>query len=218
MHDGPADPLRHLHERVVQGDRPAIEELTAALLRDVSGALGRSLPGVDSDVVSDAVEDAILEYLKRPTRFDPSRGVPLVQFIRMLAYRNLQDAWRADRRLAATETRAASEYPLIYHPRLWSDDRMDVERLYRAGRAVCAEGEYTAFCLWAAGERSTDVLARALGLSDRPRSEQQRAVKQFKDRIRKAVERHLRRGGHHVVSGLQRDPHSPTLHFELFHG
>jgi hypothetical protein len=72
--------LSQLHEGVIAGEPGALDELASRVLRDVPPRLRRRFPLASADIVTDAVEDAILEYAANPSRFDPSRGVDLRHF------------------------------------------------------------------------------------------------------------------------------------------
>jgi hypothetical protein len=98
--------LAALHLRVCNGDAAAREELVAAALR----SLPRGIRIGDRDAATEAVVDAILEYLSRPGRFDPDRGVPLERYLHLAAMRNLQNHHRSELRRHARERLYAQEH------------------------------------------------------------------------------------------------------------
>jgi len=107
----PSDPERHtgsaqdrgaeliaLHRRLLCEDGQALEELTALLLPYLGALLRRTLRPRDADLVNDAAEDALLDYLGNPSIFDPLRGVSLDRFLYVIALRRFWNHLRAARR------------------------------------------------------------------------------------------------------------------------
>jgi len=77
-----------LHEEILAGRTELIDEIAKRLLGIVHQRLRHSLRRIPDDFLADAVEDAILDYVKAPHRFCANRGVPLEGFIHMAARRN----------------------------------------------------------------------------------------------------------------------------------
>lgn len=192
-HDALAETLLRLHERAVDGDQAAVDELVTALLPVLHRRLRRAFPSVPADLAADAATDAILDYVRSPGRFDRNRGVALEQFLYRAGWRNLADAVDSERRRQLREHNYASS-PLSL--RNDDDDRADLEGdeiedelEHRVLAAARNDAERRACRYLVAGERATSVIARALELLHLPTAEQRREVKRFKDRLLKRIAR-----------------------------
>src|SRR5437868_5362322 len=98
MRDPPdPDTLRALHQRLVGGDRLASEELSRLLLPSLLEDIARRFPRVDEQLISDGVNDAVLDYCACPAQFDVSRNVPLEEFLATAAWRNVDNLLIAER-------------------------------------------------------------------------------------------------------------------------
>jgi hypothetical protein len=68
------DPGLSLHQRLVAGDLTASAELAELYLPIVTDRLERIFPHVDdAHLVDTAVEDAILNYIERPSQYNPEK-------------------------------------------------------------------------------------------------------------------------------------------------
>jgi len=99
------DPHLVEHQRLLAGEPDACERLAAALLREVTPVVHRIVRCPDRGGVEEAVDDAILDYVWRPGRFDPSRGT-LINFIITAAVRNVWNFHRAAARRRTAEDEA----------------------------------------------------------------------------------------------------------------
>jgi len=181
------DELIHsLHERVLREDVAALNELAACLLRILVPRLRRAYRHASTDFVSDACEDAILEYAINPWRFDSTRGVALARFVQLAAARNLRNLMQAERRRRNREARYANEQSRASTNAV--DGRyFDTRRVVNSVAAGGAERK--ALTAWLDGERDTARLATLLKLSHLALSEQRSEVKRFKDRMIKRLSR-----------------------------
>src|SRR5579863_9040337 len=84
-----------LYRRLLDGDPTAPERLVAAYVLPLQRILRRRHPALPREVVADAANDALLSLIDRPERFDPGRGVSLLNFLVMIGDRNLIDQLRA---------------------------------------------------------------------------------------------------------------------------
>jgi hypothetical protein len=184
--------LAALHARLAQGDGQAFDQLAEYLLPLLKRKLQHAFPAAIHDLICDAVEDAILEYGGRPSRFDPSRGVPLDHLLLCSARRNLQNLLQADSRRRIRERKYAEhvyhtlcryQFPATFktHSRAWllsaATNAMERDTLQR----------------WLDGDSSTVTLAAALGFSDLSVEQKQKAVKQFKNRLVRRLRRKAER-------------------------
>lgn len=187
-----------LHARVLARHDYAVEALIERLLPVLTHLVRRSFPATSDDLVLNAVEDALLDYVKRPDQFDRSRGVPLLAFLRLASLRNLSNSVRAESRRMARQQRYIEEAMACWKPS-WrhgasgeqDDVSMDVQD--RLAHLVTSE-EQPAMALWLQGERRTGPLAMALGIAHLSVAEQRRQLKRIKDRLRNRLKRLVRRG------------------------
>jgi hypothetical protein len=199
--DGAAHPtateIAVLHERILIGHPEAVEALIERLLPILTALVQRSFPRASEDLVVDGVEDALLEYAKAPQKFDRSRGVPLLVFLRLAAVRNVSNLVRGDSRRRALERKLAEQaQPAGWTMPLDQSDSSD-DGLTDSIQAVLATStdpeEQAVVALWLKGERRADPLGRALGIGHLPIDEQRRDLKRLKDRLRNRIKRFLRK-------------------------
>jgi RNA polymerase sigma-70 factor, ECF subfamily len=172
-----------LHHRLTTGDRTVVEDLVRQLMDAVHSRLRRSFRYVPDADVWDATEDAILDYIVRPESFDASRGIALERFIHMAAWRNLANIVAASERRRAREDRHAPPPSCV----VTTDPEPPAPQL---SLCIVDPAERRAARLWLAGEKRTQPIAAALGMSSLSTGEQRREVKRFKDRL---LKRFLRR-------------------------
>jgi len=68
------DPGLNLHQRLVAGDLTASAELAELFLPIITDRLARIFPQLDDVCMVDtAVEDALLNYIERPTQYKPEK-------------------------------------------------------------------------------------------------------------------------------------------------
>src|SRR5205823_55085 len=95
---GDDNELFRLHRKILAGSALAAERIAELLLPILNERTARRFPGLDEHLVSDAVTDALLNYLSRPQRFDPGRNVFLRSFIARKAEWRIQDGLLAESR------------------------------------------------------------------------------------------------------------------------
>jgi hypothetical protein len=94
---------------VLRGDDMARELVTSQLLDTLVPRLRGRFRAARADAITDAVADAILQYLRDPHGFDAVRHRSLEGFIWMLARRNLCNTIRADRRATTRDVEYARQ-------------------------------------------------------------------------------------------------------------
>lgn len=181
--------LTVLQARLVGGDREAAEQFTAALLPYLIRRVRRRFPRAPGDLRADAVEDALLDHLRRPARFDCSRGVPLEGYLFHTARRNLANSLDGERRRKAREAKYATEMSSVVSAE--EAPEREATKSLLASTAAASSIEERAARLWLSGERSTSALAEALQIMGLPAAQQHSEVKRFKDRVVKRVLRRL---------------------------
>lgn len=179
-----------LHARVLALDPIARPDVFRALMDPLIEALRRDRPSCTEDEVRDSALDAVLAYLDDAQKYDPGKG-RLSTYVMNIAKKRAVDRLRA--RMAAS--RRDAEYAEVVELRA-RDPKEALEAEVEAKQAweiiekeMPQERDRRVLRHILEGERSTDVLAAALGLTGMPVGEQRRLVKQQRDRVIKFLER-----------------------------
>lgn len=201
------DEQRQLWERLRSNDPVASSDLCVCYYEWLIAALARRYPWVDPHDVATAAHDALVNLIKNPTSYDPTRQ-SLDAYLRMSADGDLKNRLsreqRHRRRRADLEAVEASAEIGNYHQGGLDDpeavviaqetvaerrrrQQEELERLRRSS-ALTPE-EQTVLDLEQAGEHRTEIIARALGWDGLPLPEQRRRIKQVKDRLKKRQQR-----------------------------
>lgn len=180
--------LMDLHQRLLLQDAAAEEAVVIALRPSLIRMTRRAFADTPREAIVDAVHDALIDYIRRPQRFDPDRGVPLHRYLEIAASRNMQDYRRRERRRQQREYRYARERLPIATAAATST-ATHANLLRAALDAVCEPRELAAARAWVSGERRTSALASLLGASELQPPERAREVKRFKDRLLKRLGR-----------------------------
>jgi hypothetical protein len=181
----------------------ALEEVTRRVDRRAGRLLAWAGATVRADAVHDAAVSACLSYVKRPQQYDPQRtSGGLLPYLVLAAQRDLLNARAAIKRqhqeapLSLVELRRAHRNTELTPVGVGEPSNMDAADGGAEERALAPmlelmkdERERTVLRLMAAEERHTEAFAAALQLGYLPPEEQRRAVKQYKDRIKKRLER-----------------------------
>ncbi|WNG39630.1 sigma-70 family RNA polymerase sigma factor [Archangium violaceum] len=188
----PADELV-LHQRVLEGDPVAPADVFMTYTERIVKILMRKL-GCDEDAAHDSAVDAVWSYLEHPDRYDLSKGRG-----RLFPYLMQAARHRALDRLSSAASRARREQDFASvveqqarTPKEVMEDSVEanlvlnllVERGYLKNTR-----DWAALRLLVHGERSTERLAEALGLTSLSGDELKRAVKRHRDRLMKLLER-----------------------------
>jgi DNA-directed RNA polymerase specialized sigma24 family protein len=173
-------------------DRSASGDFAAAWLPDLVAFLTRPHLTTDEALVQEASGTAIIDFLKAPDRFDPSKR-SLEGYLRMAAEGDLRNAIERDARRRRREV----SFPVELDPAAGneSDDerpRLDDFPELVAVRDALPEADRAVFELIEAGVRATAPYAELLGLAGLPPDEQAAAVKRAKERILKRFQRAAR--------------------------
>ena len=184
-----------LHQRLLSDDPVVTEEMFRILAPDLERHLRVRFPslaaGVDPDIRTLAVYEALTDYFKNPGKYKPDkRG--LMGYLRMAARRDMQNLLRKE--YGRLKRRASFE-----SVEFWLSDGNDVSgrvaedidgrRMIEDLKQGMTSEERAVFDLMLDGERSTEVAADAMNIGHLPLGEQAREVKRVKDRIKKRIQR-----------------------------
>ena len=185
------DPLR-LHARCVAKEPGALDVLAGVLLKRITPCLERAFPLVPWDYAADAATDAVVEYALNPARFDPSRGVSIVDFVSLIGRRRLANRLRAEAARTRRETRWVAAQPPGAVPG-FGDPRSDIDLWAAIMEVTIDPRERRAAEAWLDGGRH-EAIAIALGAGHLPGAQQRREARRFKDRLVKRLSRYVRLG------------------------
>ena len=191
----PSDELLILHNRLLDEDPTATVDIFDAVAHKLEGYLRYRFPdlapGADPYIYVSAVYDTLTDYFKNPGKFDPDkRG--LMGYLRMAAYRDMQNLFDKERRHAKRRTSLDDVEFSASDGNDFSSaviDRIETQRIRDELSRDMTGQEVIVFDLMVKGERSTEVAADALRIAHLPLDQQKREVKRIKDRITRRIRR-----------------------------
>jgi len=180
------------HDRFLRGDESASSELVNHLLEPVSLRLADRWPGIDRAIINDAVEDALMSYLRHASYYNPAKA-RLDTFIAFVATRDLLNAIRkgarrrrADESLATNLAHMSTLHVEGHGP---APSAFDPVAALRQLTTNWSPKEQMFMCARLEGEHRTSKLAAILGLEEASATKQRIAVKQMTDRLRLRLRR-----------------------------
>lgn len=184
-----------LHLQFLNEDVTAFARIAEQLLAPLNASLQRKFPAHDPHLVETAVNDALLAYYHNPQTFDSSKR-SLKGYLYMSARGDLLNTIEREKfpeafvELDALATEYEVEIPdgADWQEKIFARHSPVWERV-RELLDGPVDQEFVELML--DGERSTLEYARVLGITERPAPEQEKIVKQNKDRLKKFLQRHL---------------------------
>jgi hypothetical protein len=197
-----------LHRRLLAADPVAPADIALAYLMPVIAALKVKYPFTDYNLLSDSATEAFLNYVVRPSSFDPARR-GLFGYLKMSAEGDLKNALAKQKleqaRLVSLESfvelsgsfrnnpieeefidrQAAKERILTWQDR----QAVDLEQ------AANSELDRQLLELLMEGERRTQAYARILEIEHLSFAQQRQIVKRHKDRLRVRLKRRQAQAG-----------------------
>lgn len=184
--------LLGLHRRVMTGDPSASAELFSVIHRPIVGVLLKlhGVRGLSADDAGDLATDALMDYLRNPGKFQPSRS-SLFTYLCMSAKGDALNLLRSRRREREKSLRfvelVRGEGNMVDVDICTLDADTIVSRY--AAELFDDEQDVQILKLMLAGERDTEAYAAAIGLGDATAEERNAAVKQRRDRLEKRLRR-----------------------------
>lgn len=194
-----ADDGRALHARLLQRDPTATADLAVIYLESLCDWLARAFRHVDCDLLETVATDLILALAVKPEQYDPDR-LDLAAYLRMAARGDVSNALQREGRraarlvsLEAVELSPWARNNLVEGPADPADlvaeaEAIDPETIASI-RPHFDDTEWEVVQLMLEGERRTAVYVPILGLGHLSTAEQERIVKQTKDRLGKRLRR-----------------------------
>ncbi|MCY4579975.1 MAG: hypothetical protein OXD31_13150 [Chloroflexi bacterium] len=187
--------LLDLHNRLLSHDPVATEELFTIVAPELEKHLRAWFPGlavgVDPDIYLSAVYEALTDYFKNPSKYDPTRS-GLMTYLRLACRRDMQNLLARESRHAAGRISLESVEFSLSDGNDVSErvaDSLDSKRLVADLTRGMTSEERAVFSLMMEGERSTRVAAEAMNIGHLVYEEQAKRVKRVKDRIKKRMRR-----------------------------
>jgi len=177
-----------LHARILADDPVATAQVFKVYVPQMIRLLRQQ--SQDPDELHDAAIEALFFYLNEPGRFDPQRG-RLSTYLMQKARKVLVDLYRS----RTARERRDERFGLVVElgstpPNEEMERRAELALLRQRLEALdLSARDQRALRLILEGERSTRVLAEALGVKSTSEEEIRREVKRHRDRLMKMLER-----------------------------
>ncbi|MBJ6761790.1 sigma-70 family RNA polymerase sigma factor [Myxococcaceae bacterium JPH2] len=178
-----------LHERVLARDSLATEDVFKVFVDPIIKWLCKQ-PGRSPEDARDATIDVIYGYLNHPERYAPAKG-RLHTYLMQSARKRTLDRYRSN----AARHRREQEYGGVFELRAMPPKdslEITVEARLMADRLAqepLTKTDHNVIKLVMEGERSTHVLAEAMGLPESAEPIRRREVKRNRDRLMKVLGR-----------------------------
>jgi RNA polymerase sigma-70 factor, ECF subfamily len=194
-----ADLYKEFHQRLLNNDPIAPAQLAESVLQPLIEKLRRKYPGLaDQQMADDAATDAILNYVKEPAKYDPTKKA-LFGYLFMSANRDLLNYLAKKKRLTKKEISLESvedavsdgNYSREREPVINQDEKK--EFLENVEKIVNEPVDKAMVKLMFKGEKSTEVFAKLLEIENLSIEKQRHEVKRHKDRLMKKLERYRKK-------------------------
>ncbi|MBU8898330.1 sigma-70 family RNA polymerase sigma factor [Corallococcus sp. H22C18031201] len=178
-----------LHERVLARDSLAWEDVFKVFMDPIIAGLSKR-PGQSQEDARDATIDVIYEYLNDPERYVPDKA-RLHIYLAQAARKRTVDRYRSN----AARHRREQEYGGVFElrampPKDSLEITVEARRMAdRLAQQPLTETDHHVIKLVMEGERSTHVLAEAMGLPESEETVRRREVKRNRDRLMKVLGR-----------------------------
>jgi DNA-directed RNA polymerase specialized sigma24 family protein len=186
-----------LHDRLLAGDPRAPSETFELFEDQLSSVVRSTVPKLaDPGDVNAAVSDALLQYFRRPAKYDPAKSTLLTWLCNQARYNALSQLREHGRRMAALDrVGEAVRIGLLGHDNDQDGedqflDAIEVKQIMtQYGHEIATEpGDQEVFLLMAAGTKDEGMFVEALGLKG-TQAENRAEVRRRRDLIRKRLER-----------------------------
>jgi len=188
------------HRLLVGGDSTASATFFHLIFPALVGWLQAKHRINNRELISDAATDALVDYIKYPSKWNPDRCT-LISYVCMAADRDLRNALEKERRRQKREVLVADVEDRHFERNVFLEGESTSEEirdfLCILDQSVTSQSDKEFINLMLAGERSTDRFSALLGIQALSKSEQAKAVKRNKDRLKKVIERLKRRRNVH---------------------
>lgn len=195
----------HLHSQCSEGDTAAWEEIAEHFLEWLSQNFCYRRPDVDSHLIIESAEDVLLDYQKRPQRFDPAFGITLGCWLYIQTRGRLSNILRRDRAYRRNVEAIGvgdEEFAKVAHKMSRKRQRNNYYLIEENQQTYCTEEQRQFLVAFSPEERAALILLQErspqdewillLGLEALDEAEQVRRIHRAKERIRKKRQRMVR--------------------------
>lgn len=188
-----------IHQRLLEGDPVAAAEIAELLLPLLVPYLKQKFASIDDPhLVEDASHQALMGYILNPNRYDPTKS-NLLTYIRLVAYRDLLNLVNSEKRhrnvISIGEYVADDAQQSEYTIEIADEYELEADVIARVitdqrlRSWIPDETDLRVIFLMMENVRETEAYVVLLGLTHLPVSEQEKIVKQHKDRLKKLLRR-----------------------------
>lgn len=189
-----------LHQRLLAGSLTASSEIAEIFLQPLIKSLAREFKHLkDPHLIDSAVADALINYFEHPEKFDSTRA-SLFRYLRIRAktylLNSLGQQTSAKIVVELEEAETVQQMEEQNEPDVESilvSQAVQTEIMQQVQKYISDPADFRIISLMVEGVRDTAKYAEMLGILDDPLTEQRKTVKQNKDRIKKIIERKIRR-------------------------
>ncbi|MGK7933183.1 MAG: hypothetical protein AB4041_17370 [Microcystaceae cyanobacterium] len=189
-----------IHQKILDGHENAPSQLFCSFAEAIIQHLQYRYPNIHDDhLIYDAVTEAMQNYLKRPTTYQPNREKSLLNYLKMSAEGDLKNKLDKESRRRNREKtiQQSLESEICHSGKSMLDtlaDREQIESFEKILRQELSNLDWQLYQLiFQQEERATVNYVELLNLEEKTEFEQRKLVKQHKDRIKKKVARLLRK-------------------------
>jgi len=190
------DELESLHRRILESDTTAQSELAELIFNELVGIVRNKFPRQEHyEIVVDGCTDAFLNYVERPSQYNPEKGLSLVSYLVMSAKGDVLNYFQRLKRQHSRELQAEN-VELIPFTRnnnvsVMLDTVLIESEVDTVIKELCLSlQERECLNLMIAGIRNATEFSKVLGIEHLDSGAVRREVKRMKDRIKKRIERH----------------------------
>lgn len=193
-----------LHQLLLDGDLTASAQIAETFMPWMIEQLSHRYPNLpDPHLIDTAAADALINYFGRPDQYDPARG-SLAIYLRMSAHGDLLNLLKRHSKETSSQRLGQIvelDDPTVEHE-VEIQDEFDLEAWVLSQQSPIWEWlpqllpdpvDQEILSLMLAGVRETELYAEVLGLSAGPIDKQAASVKRSKDRLKKKLQRNLKR-------------------------
>jgi len=200
----PVDWQNDIHQRIVSGNPTAFSELCEQILDHLVDHLLKQESGRNNEALCvEVATDTLLKYEQNPDKYNPSKGLSLVGYLRMDARGDLKNA--LDKEIRRSKKLVAFEDPDVAErigSRNYVQEATELDEwaeeltgqtaidLIKELEDELDDIEKRIVADWIIdGKRDTESIAEILGITGQPIDYQRDEVKKAKDRLKKKLTR-----------------------------
>ena len=178
---------RDIHQRLVAGDPTAPAELAEIYLEKIVQRISRRYPNLEVDgIIHDVSVDAFFEYVQNPEKYKPEKA-SLLNYLVMVAVGDLKNKLKTILLRSEKYEKFVEFESLRRNINIEDLDQVITAKQIteRLNNEFPEKKEQEFLELMLSGERNSIAYASVLGIMDLDEFEMRKAVKRYKDKIKK---------------------------------